>query len=63
MAADANLLNILLQYGIAGLAVYLMYRLMCNHIKSMTAIISRRLEELAIEVKELRRLLEERLSK
>ena len=44
----------MLQYGLAGLAIYFMYKLMCNHIKTMTDVICKKFDEIREELKELR---------
>ena len=54
-----DIITILLQYGLAGLAVYLMYKLMANHSKHLTRIITENLRELREEIKKLREILEE----
>ena len=63
IAVEANLVNIVLQYGIAGLAIYFMYKLMCNHVQAMTSVLCKKLDEVKNELKELREALVEKLSR
>jgi len=58
-----ELINIILQYGIAGLAIYFMYKLMCNHVSEMTEVIEKKLDEVKAELRELREALVEKLSR
>jgi len=58
-----NLVNLVLQYGVAGLAIYFMYKLMCNHVSEMTSAISKKLDEVKAELRELREALVEKLSR
>ena len=53
-----DMIAILLQYGLAGLAIYLMYRLMTNHSRHLVRIITKNLRELREEIKKLRETLE-----
>ncbi|MHC1627978.1 MAG: hypothetical protein ACXQTI_04000 [Candidatus Nezhaarchaeales archaeon] len=60
---ENQLLNILMQYGLAGLAVYLMYKLMCNHIKTMTSTICKKMDEMREEIRLLREKIEKLLER
>jgi len=58
-----NLVNLVLQYGLAGLAIYFMYKLMCNHVEAMTSTLSKKLDEVKEELRALREALVEKLSR
>jgi len=58
-----DIVEALLQYGLAGLAVYLMYRLMANHSRHLVKIIVENLRDLREEIKKLRETLENMVKK
>ena len=60
---ENQLLNMVMQYGLAGLAIYFMYKLMCNHVKTMTSAICKKMDELKEEIKLLRGKIEKLLER
>ena len=60
---ENTLLQYLMQYGLAGLAIYLMYKLMCNHITQMTNVICKKMDELREELALLREKIEKLLER
>jgi len=55
---ENQLLQYLLQYGLAGLAMYFMYKLMCNHSTTLANIICKKMDEMKEEIKLLREKIE-----
>ena len=51
---ENQLLQYLLQYGLAGLAMYFMYKLMCNHSQTLANVICKKMDEMKEEIKLLR---------
>jgi len=60
---ETQLLNILLQYGLAGLAIYFMYKLMCNHSQTLAEVICKKMDEMKEEIKLLREKIEKLLER
>jgi len=58
-----DIVEALLQYGLAGLAVYLMYRLMTNHSRHLVRILTTNLTEIKEEIRRLREVIEEVVKK
>jgi len=58
-----DIVEALLQYGLAGLAVYLMYRLMTNHSRHLVKILTGNLTEIKEEIRRLREVIEEVVKK
>ncbi|RKY29281.1 MAG: hypothetical protein DRP74_09005 [Candidatus Omnitrophota bacterium] len=54
MEIDMQLINVVLQYGVAGLAVYLMYQLSRLHIKKFAEVYIRKMDELIRKIDELK---------
>jgi len=51
---SVTMLNIVGQYGLAGFAVYLMYKLMCKYVRDLTKILSEKMDALQKEIRLLR---------
>lgn len=60
---ESQLLQYLLQYGLAGLAMYFMYKLMCNHSTTLARVICKKMDEMKEEIKLLREKIERLLEK
>ena len=60
---EDQLLQYLLQYGLAGLAMYFMYKLMCNHSTTLAKVICVKMDEMKEEVKLLREKIEKLLER
>jgi len=58
---ENQLLQYLLQYGLAGLAMYFMYKLMCNHSATLANVICKKMDEMKEEIKLLREKIEKLL--
>lgn len=60
---EDQLLQYLLQYGLAGLAMYFMYKLMCNHSTTLAEVICKKMDEMREEIKLLREKIEKLLER
>lgn len=58
---ENQFLNMFLQYGLAGLAMYFMYKLMCNHSTTLAKVICKKMDEMKGEIKLLREKVEKLL--
>ena len=60
---ESELTHYILQYGLAGLAMYFMYKLMCNHSTTLAKVICVKMDEMKEEVKLLREKIEKLLER
>jgi len=51
---SVTLLNIIGQYGLAGFAVYLMYKLMCKYVRDFMRVLGEKMDALQNEIRLLR---------